>query len=277
MTNRKHNLPLVQQCKALKAHRTTINREPKPLSQAELTLMKVIESIHMESPEWGCRKVRDRLIKLGYSIGRRCTTLIRRMAIYCIYRKPGTTIWHVGHKIYPYLLRSLAITEPNQVSAMDITYIPMAKGFLYLACVMDIYSRKILSSIISNPLDASFCVEAYNEARRLHGVPDIINTDQGSQFMSDAVVAAVTESGAKLSKDGKRAWTDNIVTERFWRSLKYEDVYLRAYESVPEAKRSIHRYIDKDNTIQPHSSLGGNTPNEIHEQRPTAPLLMASY
>ena len=165
--------------------------------------MKVIDSIDMESPEWGCRKVRDRLIKLGYSIGRRhCTSLIRRMGIHCIYRKPRTTIRHIGHKIYPYLLRNLAITEPNQVWAMDITYIPMAKGFLYLACVMDIYSRKILSSIISNTLDASFCVEAYKNAVWLHGAPNIINTDQGSQFTSDAFVAAVTESGAKLSMDG---------------------------------------------------------------------------
>ena len=159
---------------------------------------------------------------------------------------------------------------------MDITYIPMAKGFLYLAGVMDIYSRKILSSVISNTLDASFCVEAYNEALRLHGAPGITNTDQGSQFTSDAFVAAVTESGAKLSMDGKGAWTDNIFIERFWRSLKYEEVYLKAYDSVADAKRSIRSYIENYNSIRPHASLGGNTPNEIHEQRTKAPLLMAS-
>ena len=277
MIIRKHNLSLVQQCRALKIHRTTIYREPKALSQAELTLMKEIDSLHMENPAWGSRKVRHRLMKMGYSIGRRhCTTLRGRMGIHCIYRKPRTTILHIGHKIYPYLLRNLAITEPNQVWAMDITYIPMAKGFLYLAGVMDIYSRKILSSVISNTLDASFCVEAYNEALRLHGAPGITNTDQGSQFTSDAFVAAVTESGAKLSMDGKGAWTDNIFIERFWRSLKYEEVYLKAYDSVADAKRSIRRYIENYNSIRPHASLGGNTPNEIHEQRTTAPLLMAS-
>jgi putative transposase len=159
---------------------------------------------------------------------------------------------------------------------MDITYIPMAKGFVYLTCVMDIYSRKILSSVISNTLDASFCVEAYVEAVRLHGAPAILNTDQGSQFTSDAFVAAVATSGAQLSMDGKGAWTDNIFIERFWRSLKYEEVYLKAYDSVADAKRCIRRYIENYNTIRPHASLGGNTPNEIHEQRTTAPLLMAS-
>ena len=277
MINRKHDLPLVHQCKALKIHRTTIYREPKAVSQAKLTLMKEIDSLHMENPGWGSRKVRHRLIKMGYSIWQRhCATLRGRMGIHCIYRKPRTTIRHIGHKIYPYLLRNLAITEPNQVWAMDITYIPMAKGFLYLAGVMDIYSRKILSSVISNTLDASFCVEAYNEALRLHGAPGITNTDQGSQFTSDAFVAAVTESGAKLSMDGKGAWTDNIFIERFWRSLKYEEVYLKAYDSVADAKRSIRRYIENYNSIRPHASLGGNTPNEIHEQRTTAPLLMAS-
>ena len=195
MTNRKHNLPLVQQCKALAIHRTTIYRESKPVKQRQLDLMKLIDRIHMDDPAWGCRKVREYLIELGHPIGRRhCTTLFRKLGIHCIYRKPRTTIPHIGHKIYPYLLRHLEIVKPNQVWAMDITYIPMAKGFVYLTCVMDIYSRKILSSVISNTLDASFCVEAYLEAVRLHGAPDILNTDQGSQFTSDAFVAAVATS-----------------------------------------------------------------------------------
>ena len=155
------------------------------------------------------------------------------MGIHCIYRKPGTTIPHIGHKIYPYLLRHLEIVKPNQVWAMDITYIPMVKVFVYLPCVMDIYSRKILSSVKSNTLDAGFCVEAYEEAVSLYGSPEIINTDQGSQFASDAFVAAVAASGARLSMDGKGAWTDNIFIERFWRSLKYEEVYLRAYDLPP--------------------------------------------
>jgi len=159
---------------------------------------------------------------------------------------------------------------------MDITYIPMAKGFVYLTCVMDIYSRKILSSFISNTLDASFCVEAYEEAVSLYGSPEIINTDQGSQFTSVAFVAAVATSGARLSMDGKGAWTDNIFIERFWRSLKYEEVYLRAYDTVADAKRWIYRYIERYNTIRPHSSLGGKTPDKIYAIAQAEGLLKAS-
>jgi putative transposase len=239
--------------------------------------MKLMDSIHLDEPTWGCMKVRDRLIALGHPIGRRhCNTIFRKLGIHCIYRKPRTTIRHIGHKIYPYLLRHLEIVKPNQVWATDITYIPMAKGFVYLTCVMDIYSRKILSSVLSNTLDASFCVDAYIEAVRLYGAPEIINTDQGSQFTSDAFVAAVAASGARLSMDGKGAWTDNIFIERFWRSLKYEEVYLRAYDTVADAKRFINRYIYKYNTIRPHASLGGKTPDNIHAIAPAEELLKAS-
>ena len=277
MINRKHDLPLVQQCKALKVHRTTIYREPKPVKQEQLDLMKVIDTIHLDEPAWGVRKVRQYLIESGIPVGRRhCNTIFRKLGIHCIYRKPRTTIRHIGHKIYPYLLRHLEIVKPNQVWAMDITYIPMAKGFVYLTCVMDIYSRKILSSVISNTLDASFCVDAYTEAVRLYGAPEIINTDQGSQFTSDAFVAAVATSGARLSMDGKGAWTDNIFIERFWRSLKYEEVYLRAYDTVADAKRWIYRYIERYNTIRPHASLGGKTPDKIHSLAPAEELLKAS-
>ena len=277
MINRKHNLPLVQPCKALKVHRTTIYREPKPINQDQLDLMKLIDTIHLDEPSWGVRKVRQYLIESGVPIGRRhCNTIFRKLGTHCISRKPRTTIRQIGHKIYPCLLRHLELVNPNQVWTMDITYIPMAKGFVYLTCVMDIYSRKNLSRIISNTLDASFCVEAYNEARRLHGAPDIIHTDQGSQFTSVAFVAAVTESGAKLIMDGKGAWADNIFIERFWRSLKYEDVYLRAYDTVADAKRWIYRYIERYNTIRPHSSLGGKTPDKIHAIAPAEGLLKAS-
>ncbi len=277
MINRKHDLPLVQQCNALMIHRMTIYREPKPVNQDQLDLMKLIDRIHMDDPAWGCRKVREYLIELGHPIGRRhCTTLFRKLGIHCIYRKPRTTIPHIGHKIYPYLLRHLEIVKPNLVWATDITYIPMAKGFVYLTCVMDVYSRKILSSVISNTLDASFCVDAYIEAVRLCGAPEIINTDQGSQFTSDAFVAAVAASGARLSMDGKGAWTDNIFIERFWRSLKYEEVYLRAYDTVADAKRWFYRYIERYNTIRPHASLGGKTPDKIHAIAPVEGLLKAS-
>jgi len=277
MINRKHDLPILRQCKALKVHRTTIYREPKPVSQDQLDLMKLIDNIHLDEPAWGVRKVRHYLIESGVPVGRRrCNTIFRKLGIHCIYRKPRTTITHKVHKIYPYLLRHLENTKPNLVWAMDITYIPMAKGFVYLTCVMDIYSRKILSSVISNTLDASFCVDAYTEAVRLHGAPEIINTDQGSQFTSDAFVAAVATSGAKLSMDGKGAWTDNIFIERFWRSLKYEEVYLRAYDTVADAKRSIYRYIERYNTIRPHGSMGGKTPDKIHALAPAEGLLKAS-
>jgi putative transposase len=179
MINRKHDLALVQQCKALKVHRTTICGVPIPVNQDQLDLMKLSDRIHMESPEWGFRQVRERLIALGHPIGRRhCNTIFSKLGIQCIYRKPRTTIRHIGHKIYPCLLRHLEIVKPNQVWAIDITYIPMAKGFVYMTCVMDIYSRKILSSVISNTLVASFCVEAYVEAVRIHGAPGIINTDR---------------------------------------------------------------------------------------------------
>jgi putative transposase len=240
MTNRKHNLPLVQQCKALVIHRSMIYRESKPVKQRQLDLMKLIDRIHMDDPAWGCRKVRQYLNESSVPVGRRhCTTLFRKLGIHCIYRKPRTTIRHIGHKIYPYLLRHLELVKPNQVLAMDITYIPTAKGCVHLTCVMDIYSRKILSSVISNTLDARFCVDAYIEAVRLYGAPEIINTDQGSQFTSDAFVAAVAASGSRLSMDGKGSWTHNIFIERFWRSLKYEKVYLRAYDTVADAKRWI--------------------------------------
>jgi putative transposase len=218
----------------------------------------------------GCRKVREYLIELGHPIGRRhCTTLFRKLGIHCIYRKPRTTIPHSGQKVYPYLLRHMEIVKPNQVWAMDITYIPMAKGFIYLTCLMDIF--------ISNTLDARFCVEAYEEAVTLYGSPEIINTDQGSQFTSDAFVAAVATSGARLSMDGKGSWTDNIFIERFRRSLKYEEVYLRAYDTVADAKRWIYRYIERYNTIRPHSSLGGKTPDKIHAIAPAEGLLKGSW
>jgi putative transposase len=159
---------------------------------------------------------------------------------------------------------------------MDITYIPMAKGFVYLTCVMDIYSRKILSSVISNTLDASFCVDAYTEAVRLYGAPEIINTDQSSQFTSDAFVATVVASGARLSMDGKGAWTDNIFIGRFWRSLKYEEVHLRAYDTVEVVKRCIYRYIERYNTIRPNASMGGKTSDKIHSLAAAEGLLKAS-
>ena len=274
MINGKHYLPLVQQCKTLKLHRRTIHSEPKAVNQDQLDLINLIDKVQLVEPAWGVRKVRQYLVVSSLHFGRRhCTTLFRKLGIHCIYRKPRTTI---GHEIYPYLIRHLEIAKPNQVWATDIPYIPMAKGFVYLACVMDIYSRKILSSVISNTLDASFCVEAYTEAVRLYGAPEIINTDQGSQFTSDAFVAAVAASGARLSMDGKGAWTDNIFIERFWRSLKYEEVYLRAYDTVADAKRFINRYINKYNTIRPHASLGGKTPDNIHAITPAEELLKAS-
>jgi len=198
----------------------------------------------------------------GIAIGRRhVRTLMRRMGIGALYRRPRTTKPAPGHKIYPYLLRGLEITRPNQVWAMDITYIPMARGFVYLAVVLDWFSRRALSFRLSITLEDDFCVEALEEALARHGKPEIVNTDQGSQFTGAAFTGVLARRKIAISMDGKGAWRDNVFTERLWRSIKYEEVYLRAYDSVTKARASIGRYLDFYNRRRPHSSLDGMTPN----------------
>ena len=206
--------------------------------------MRRLDRLHLEFPFAGSRMLRGLLAAEGCKIGRRhVKTLMRRMGIEALYRRPRTTKPEPGHKIYPYLLRGVEITRPNQVWAMDITYIPMARGFVYLAVVLDWFSRRVLSWRVSITMEAAFCVETLEDALARHGKPEIFNTDQGSQFTGTAFTGVLTNNGIAISMDGKGAWRDNVFVERLWRSVKYEEVYLRAYDSVSDARASIGRYI----------------------------------
>jgi putative transposase len=223
--------------------------------------MHRIDALHLDYPFAGSRMLRDLLRGEGVAIGRELvTTMMRRMAIEAIYRKPNTSKAAPGHKIYPYLLRGLAIEQTNHVWAMDITYIPMARGFVYLAAVVDWFSRRVLSWRLSITMDVDFCLEAVEEALARYGRPKIFNTDQGSQFTSAAFTELLVENGIAVSMDGRGAWRDNVFVERLWRSVKYEEVYLRAYDSVGEARASLSRYFIFYNTKRPHSSLDARTP-----------------
>jgi putative transposase len=209
--------------------------------------------------------LRGLLAAEGYEIGRRhVKTLMKRMGIEALYRRPRTTKPEPGHKIYPYLLRGLEIFRPNQVWAMDITYIPMARGFVYLAVVLDWFSRRVLSWRVSITMEAAFCVETLEDALARHGKPDIFNTDQGSQFTGAAFTGVLADNGIAISMDGKGAWRDNVFVERLWRSVKYEEVYLRAYDSVSDARASIGGYLGFYNGRRPHSSLDGATPDQAY-------------
>ena len=265
MIKRNHPLPVCKQAKALKLSRSSVYYRPRPVSDADLGLMRRIDELHLEHPFAGCRMLRDMLRREGLSSGRRhVTTLMRRMGIEALYRKPNTTRRHPRHPVYPYLLRGVAVTRSNQVWAMDITYIPMAKGFVYLAAVVDWFSRRVLSWRLSITMDTSFCVDAVEEAMERYGAPEIFNTDQGSQFTSEAFTGLLKDNGIKISMDGRGSWRDNVFIERLWKSVKYEEVYLRAYESVSEARTGIGRYFEFYNAIRPHSSLGGMTPDEFY-------------
>jgi putative transposase len=231
-------------------------------------LMRRIDELHLNYPFAGSRMLRDMLSREGLEVGRRhVRTLMRRMAIETLYRKPNTSKPASGHRIYPYLLRGLAITRPNQVWAMDLTYIPMARGFVYLAAVIDWFSRRVLAWRLSITMDTSFCIEALEEAIEKHGQPEIFNTDQGSQFTSEAFTGRLKKEGIEISMDGKGRWADNVFVERLWRSLKYEHVYLHAYESVAEARTKIGRYFEFYNRQRPHSSLRAQTPDQVYFHR----------
>jgi putative transposase len=235
--------------------------------------MRRIDELHLNYPFAGSRMLRDMLSHQGLEVGRRhVRTLMRRMGIEALYRKPNTSKPAPGHKIYPYLLRGIAITRPNQVWATDISYIPMARGFVYLAAVIDWFSRRVLSWRLSITMDTSFCIEALDEALRLHGKPEIFNTDQGSQFTSEAFTGRLKEESIQISMDGRGRWADNVFVERLWRSLKYEHVYLHAYESVGEARDKIGRYFEFFNARRPHSSLGAQTPDQVYFHRPPEAL-----
>lgn len=265
MIDRKHKLSLVRQAKALGVSRGSIYYVPRPVSDADLTLMRRIDELHLDYPFAGSRMLQGLLLGEGYRVGRRkVRTLMKRMGIEAIYRRPNTSKPEPGHKIYPYLLRKLPITRPNQVWAMDITYVPMARGYVYLAAVVDWYTRKVLAWRLSITLEADFCIEAVKEALARYGKPDIFNTDQGSQFTSIAFTKILKDAEIKISMDGKGAWRDNVFVERLWRTIKYEEVYLRAYENVPQARASISKYLGFYNTKRPHSSLDRQTPDQAY-------------
>ena len=245
MIDRGHALSVTKQAEAAGLARSTVYYLPRPVPAADLELMRQIDRLHLEFPFAGARMLRRLLAAKGSKAGRRhVRTLMLRMGIEALYRRPRTTKPEPGHKIYPYLLRGIEVVRPNQVWAMDITYIPMAKGFVYLAVVLDWFSRRVLSWRVSITMEASFCVETLEDALARHGRPEIFNTDQGSQFTGAAFTGVLIKNEIAISMDGKGAWRDNVFVERLWRSVKYEEVYLHAYDSVPEARASIGRYLD---------------------------------
>ena len=263
MIDREHELPLATQARLLGIARSTVYREPAPASATDLGAMRRIDELHLNYPFAGSRMLRSMLANEGIAIGRtHVRTLMRRMGIEALSRRPRTSKPAPGHKIYPYLLRDVAVTRPNQVWAADITYIPMARGFVYLVVVLDWFSRRVLSWRVSITLEADFCVEAVEEALSRHGKPEIFNTDQGSQFTSEAFTRLLLNNEIAISMDGKGAWRDNVFVERLWRTVKYEEVYIRAYDSVAEARASIGRYLDFYNAGRPHSQHGGRTPDQ---------------
>jgi putative transposase len=254
MIDRTHPLPLARQAKLAGISRGTVYYLPKPISGADLALMRRIDELHLECPFAGSRMLRDLLGQEGTAVGRKhVRTLMRRMGIDALYRKPNTSKRHPAHPIYPYLLRGLKIDRPNQVWAMDITYIPMARGFVYLAAVVDWYSRRILAWRLSITLDTAFCIEAVEEAMQRYGKPEIFNTDQGCQFTSEAFTRVLKDAGIAISMDGKGCWRDNVFVERLWKTIKYEEVYLKAYDTVSHARQSLANYIGFYNTRRPHS------------------------
>jgi putative transposase len=265
MIDRRHDLPITKQAEVLSISRSSVYYLPRPVPDADLAIMRRLDRLHLEFPFAGSRMLRGLLAAEGSKVGRRhVRTLMKRMGIEALYRRPRTSKPEPGHKIYPYLLRGLEITRPNQVWAMDITYIPMARGFVYLAVVLDWFSRRVLSWRVSITMEAAFCVEALQDALAQHCKPEIFNTDQGSQFTGEAFIGVLIKNGIAISMDGKGAWRDNVFVERLWRSVKYEEVYLRAYDSVGAARTSIGRYLNFYNGRRPHSSLDGETPDRAY-------------
>lgn len=270
MIDRDHGLSVSRQAKVLGISRGSVYYMPRPASEADLALMRRIDELHLEYPFAGSRMLKDLLQAEGHEVGRlHVSTLMKKMAIEALYRRPTTSKPAPGQKVYPYLLRNVAVTRPNQVWAMDITYIPMARGFVYLAAVVDWFSRKVLAWRLSITLSADFCIEALEEALGRYGRPQIFNSDQGSQFTSTEFIKALKNAEVAISMDGKGAWRDNVFVERLWRTVKYEEVYLRAYTSVSEARGSIDRYVGFYNGTRPHSSLGGQTPDQAYLNEPT--------
>ncbi len=263
-----HGLSITKQAKALGISRGSVYYPPKAVSPADLATMRRMDELHLDFPFAGSRMLRDLLNREGVEVGRRhVAMLMKRMGIAALYRKPNTSKSAAGHKIYPYLLRGVTVDRPDQAWAMDFTYVPMARGFVYLAAVVDWYSRRVLAWRLSITMEAAFCVEALEEALARHGKPDVFNTDQGSQFTGQDFTGVLLKAGVAISMDGKGAWRDNVFVERLWRSIKYEEIYLKAYDTVGEARASIGRYLAFYSGQRPHSSLDRKTPDQAYFDR----------
>ena len=265
MIDRHHTLPISRQARVLGISRGSVYYLPRATSAADLALMRRIDELHLDYPFAGSRMLQGLLIAEGHDIGRlHVRTLMRKMGIEAIYRRPNTSKPAPGHNIYPYLLKNVAVTRPNQVWAIDITYVPMARGFVYLCAVIDWFSRRVLSWKLSITLETAFCIEAVEEALARYGKPEIFNSDQGSQFTSIDFTGVLKKAEIEISMDGKGAWRDNVFVERLWRSIKYEEIYLHAYKTVAEARVGIGRYLTFYNSRRPHSSLDRKTPDQAY-------------
>jgi putative transposase len=276
MIDRTHQLPVRRQCQLLKLARSTAYYHPTPVSETALALMRRIDELHLAHPFAGARMLRDLLRQEGQTIGRRhVATLMRRMGIEALYRKPHLSRRHPAHQVYPYLLRDLKISRPNHVWAADITYIPLARGFVYLFAVLDWASRRVLAWRLSNTLTTDFCLEAVRDALAHDGTPDIFNTDQGCQFTSQEFTGLLMHHGIQISMDGKGCWRDNVFVERLWKSIKYEEVYLHAYDTVSAAHQGLERYLTFYNQTRPHQALDGQTPDQVYYDNLTTRLTAA--
>lgn len=265
MIDRGHPLPVTRQARLLGLARSTVYYEPVPTSERDLAIMAAIDEIHMKLPFYGIRRIRGELGELGFTVGRQhVATLMRTMGIAAIYPKRKTSQPHPGHKVYPYLLRGVEITQAGHAWCADITYLPMARGFCYLVAVMDWASRRVLSWRVSNTLDADFCIDALEEALDRYGAPEIFNTDQGSQFTCEGFTGLLASRGVRISMDGRGRWMDNVFIERLWRSVKYEEVYLKGYESIPEARRELAAYFEFYNERRRHQGLADRTPDQVY-------------
>jgi len=255
----------MRQCELLDLCRASLYYQPKPVSPADLRLMRHIDELHLAHPFLGARRLARMLQREGFEVGRRHVgSLMRLMGIETIYRKKRTSLPGKGHKVYPYLLGSVAIERPNQGWAADITYLPMARGFAYLVAIVDLFSRKVLSFRVSNAMATDFCVEALHEALTRYGSPEIFNTDQGAQFSAEDFTKVLLAKGVRVSMDGKGRWIDNVFVERLWRSVKYEEIYLHAHETMREVKDALASYFGFYNARRPHQSLEYQTPDEAY-------------
>jgi putative transposase len=265
MIERGAEVAVTRQAERLGLSRSSVYYTPRPVSERDLVLMRRIDELHLQLPFYGSRKLAEQLRREGHDVGRRhVATLMRRMGIEALYRRPRTSLPARGAAIYPYLLTGLAIERPNQVWASDITYLPMAHGFMYLAAILDVASRKVLAFRLSNTMTADFCVEALQEALAKFGAPGIFNTDQGAQFTSDEWIKVLTDAGVAISMDGKGRWIDNVFIERLWRSVKYEEVYLHAYTNGTEARTALTRYFSFYNARRSHQAPEYRRPDEVY-------------